>query len=83
MIHLILMATDQGILDSRLIYCIVSGMMRRGCVCGNVFPSAQIGSGVVWGGPEVRSGFHQGSTRVPRDTSPQGFHKAQGSTNVP
>ena len=26
--------------------------------------SAQIGSGVVWGGPEVR--FHKGSTRVPR-----------------
>ena len=30
--------------------------------------SAQIGSGVVRGGPEVR--FHEGSTRVPR-----GFHK--------
>ena len=29
--------------------------------------SAQIGSGVVWGGPEVR--FHQGSTRVPRGSS--------------
>ena len=47
--------------------------------------SAQIGSGVVWGGPEVRlredsirvpPGFHQGSTRVP-----PGFH--QGSTRVP
>ena len=25
--------------------------------------SAHIGSGVVWGGPEVR--FHEGSTRVP------------------
>ena len=36
--------------------------------------SAQIGSGVVRGGPEVR--FHQGSTRVP-----PGFH--QGSTRVP
>ena len=36
--------------------------------------SAQIGSGVVRGGPEVR--FHEGSTRVPR-----GFH--QGSTGVP
>ena len=30
--------------------------------------SAQIGSGVVRGGPEVR--FHEGSTRVPR-----GFHE--------
>ena len=29
--------------------------------------SAQIGSGVVLGGPEVR--FHKGSTKVPR-----GFH---------
>ena len=29
--------------------------------------SAQIGSGVVWGGPEVR--FHEGSTRVPRGSS--------------
>ena len=47
--------------------------------------SAQIGSGVVRGGPEVRfhedstrvpPGFHQGSTRVP-----PGFH--QGSTRVP
>ena len=36
--------------------------------------SAQIGSGVVRGGPEVR--FHKGSTRVP-----PGFH--QGSTRVP
>ena len=36
--------------------------------------SAQIGSGVVRGGPEVR--FHEGSTRVP-----PGFH--QGSTRVP
>ena len=36
--------------------------------------SAQIGSGVVRGGPEAR--FHQGSTRVP-----PGFH--QGSTRVP
>ena len=35
--------------------------------------SAQIGSGVVRGGPEVR--FHEGSTRVP-----PGFH--QGSTRV-
>ena len=38
--------------------------------------SAQIGSGVVRGGPEVRFyGFHEGSTRVPRR-----FH--QGSTRV-
>ena len=29
--------------------------------------SAQIGSGVVWGGPEVR--FHDGSTRVPRGSA--------------
>ena len=29
--------------------------------------SAQIGSGVVWGGPEVR--FHEGSTRVPRGSA--------------
>ena len=29
--------------------------------------SAQIGSGVVWGGSEIR--FHEGFTRVPR-----GFH---------
>ena len=29
--------------------------------------SAQIGSGVVWGGPEVR--FHKGSTRVPRGSA--------------
>ena len=36
--------------------------------------SAQIGSGVVRGDPELR--FHQGSTRVP-----PGFH--QGSTRVP
>ena len=36
--------------------------------------SAQIGSGVVRGGPEVR--FHESSTRVPT-----GFH--QGSTRVP
>ena len=36
--------------------------------------SAQIGSGVVRGGPEVR--FHEGSTRVPR-----GFHHS--STRVP
>ena len=36
--------------------------------------SAQIVSGVVRGGPEVR--FHEGSTRVP-----PGFH--QGSTRVP
>ena len=36
--------------------------------------SAQIGSGVVRGSPEVR--FHKGSTRVP-----PGFH--QGSTRVP
>ena len=36
--------------------------------------SAQIGSGVVRGGPEVR--FHEGSTRVP-----PGFH--QGSSRVP
>ena len=36
--------------------------------------SAQIGSGVVRGGPEVR--FYEGSTRVPL-----GFH--QGSTRVP
>ena len=36
--------------------------------------SAQIGSGVVQGGPEER--FHEGSTRVPR-----GFH--EGSTRVP
>ena len=40
--------------------------------------SAQIGSGVVWGGPEVGfhrvpPGFHQGSTRVPR-----GFARAAG-----
>ena len=37
--------------------------------------SAQIGSGVVWGGPEVR--FHEGSTRVPpRFTRvPRGFHE--------
>ena len=36
--------------------------------------SAQIGSGVVRGGPEVR--FHEGSTRVP-----QGFHQVPpGST---
>ena len=47
--------------------------------------SAQIGSGVVWGGPEVR--FHEGSTRVPPDFHqgstrvPPGFH--QGSTRVP
>ena len=43
--------------------------------------SAQIGSGVVRGGPEVRfhegsTEFHQGSTRVP-----PGLH--QGSTSVP
>ena len=43
--------------------------------------SAQIGSGVVRGGPEVRfhdvpPGFHQGSRRVP-----PGFH--HGSTRVP
>ena len=53
------------------------------CVCFSSFfaptaaesfgVSAQIGSGVVRGGPEVR--FHEGSTRVPR-----GFH--QGSTRV-
>ena len=36
--------------------------------------SAQIGSGVVRGGPQVR--FHEGSTRVP-----PGFH--HGSTRVP
>ena len=36
--------------------------------------TAQVGSGVVRGGPEVR--FHEGFTRVPR-----GFH--QGSTRVP
>ena len=36
--------------------------------------SAQIGSGVVRGGPEVR--FHEGSTRIP-----PGFH--EGSTRVP
>ena len=36
--------------------------------------SAQIGSGVVRGGPEAS--FHEGSTRVP-----PGFH--QGSTRVP
>ena len=36
--------------------------------------SAQIGSGVVRGGPEIR--FHEGSSRVP-----PGFH--QGSTRVP
>ena len=41
---------------------------------GSFGVSAQICSGVVRGGPEVR--FHQGSTRVPR-----GFH--QGSTRVP
>ena len=39
--------------------------------------SAQIGSGVVRGGPEVR--FHKGSTSVNR--VPPGFHK--GSTRVP
>ena len=39
--------------------------------------SAQIGSGVVRGSPEVR--FHQGSTRVPPRLP--GFH--QGSTRVP
>ena len=43
--------------------------------------SAQIGSGVIRGGPKVRAtrvppGFHQGSTRVP-----PGLH--QGSTRVP
>ena len=32
---------------------------------------AQIGSGVVRGGPEVR--FHEGSTRVP--PGPRGFHE--------
>ena len=47
--------------------------------------SAQTGSGVVRGGPEVR--FHEGSTRVPRGFHqsstrvPPGFH--QGSTRVP
>ena len=35
--------------------------------------SAQIGSGVVRGGPQVR--FHEGSTRVPR-----GFHGTKKST---
>ena len=39
--------------------------------------SAQIGSGVVRGGPEVR--FHEGSTRVPPD--PTKFY--EGSTRVP
>ena len=49
---------------------------------GSFGVSAQIGSGGVRGGPEVRFhegstiGFHQGSTRVP-----PGFH--QGSTRVP
>ena len=55
--------------------------------------SAQIGSGVVRGGPEVSStrvprarvsrGFHQGSTRVVQGSTrvPPGFH--QGSTRVP
>ena len=44
--------------------------------------SAQIGSGVVRGDPELR--FHQGSTRVPpgfHQGSTRGFH--QGSTRVP
>ena len=41
---------------------------------GSFGVSAQIGSGVVRGGPEVR--FHEGSTRVP-----PGFHR--GSTGVP
>ena len=47
--------------------------------------SAQIGSGVVRGGPEVR--FHEGSTRVPPGGGPgwfgvrRGFH--EGSTSVP
>ena len=40
--------------------------------------SAQIGSGVVRGDPELR--FHQGSTRVPPSVPP-GFH--QDSTRVP
>ena len=57
---------------------------------------AQIGSGVVRGGPEVRhprgsTRFHQGSTRVPPGFHqgfhqvPPGFHQGfhQGSTRVP
>ena len=43
--------------------------------------SAQIGSGVVKGGPEVR--FHEGSTKVDQGSTrvPPGFY--QGSTRVP
>ena len=43
--------------------------------------SAQIGSGVVRGGPEViPPGFHQGCTRVPPGSSrvPQGSARAAG-----
>ena len=49
-------------------------MLSSRCLCSPTAESfgvsAQIGSGVVRGGPEVR--FHKGSTRVP-----------QGSTRVP
>ena len=46
--------------------------------------SGQIGSGVVWGGPEVR--FHQGSTRGPCHQGstrvPPGFARAAGWSGV-
>ena len=51
--------------------CFKQMCVRCSPTAESVGVSAQIGSGVVRGGPEVR--FHQGSTRVP-----PGFH--QGST---